>query len=135
MNEEIINEAAFAAKIDLYGETAAKIKAMEELQTIRKIMIESYAKNNGINRFKTDLCAFAMKAGTAALKKKPGLTDADVVALLMKNEVLRGFVAPSFDAAKIKAHVAALEDPNEFLVDFGLRLTEPGRHLEIRPRK
>lgn len=134
MNEEIMNEAAFAAKIDLYGKTAAEIKATEELQTIRKLMLESYAKANRINRFKTDLFSFAMKAGTAALRRTEGVKDEDVVALLLQSEVLRDFVVTGYDAAKIKAHVAALEDPNEFLVDFGLRLTEPGRHLEIRAR-
>jgi len=132
---KITSEAAFAKTIDTYGELQGKIEALQDEAKILKTLLELYAHETGTNRYRTSRHLFRMDRGSAALKRRNGISEKDVVALLMKSEALRAFVYASYDAEAIKEHAATVDDPEELLEGVGLYLTEPGRYAKVKPLK
>lgn len=130
---KITSEAAFAKTIDTYGELQGKIEALQDEAKILKTLLELYANETGTNSYRTSRHQFKMDRGSAALKRRNGISEKDVVALLMKSETLSAFVYESYDAEAIKEHAATVDDPEEMLEGVGLYLTEPGRHAKVKP--
>lgn len=132
MKTKIENEKEFAAAIDQFGRAQDDIAKRNDEAKVLKGMIEAYAKENRVSRFKTDEYALRMKKADPSLKRMSEVTESSVVALLKKDESTRDFVAETYNAAAIKSHFAALDDPNDALARYGLYFTSTTPHAEVK---
>jgi len=129
---KIENVDEFAAAIDQFGDALAAIEERRAEANVLKQMLETYANANGINRHKTDRYVLSLKKSGAALRCKSGITADAVVAALQRSEVGKAYVVPSYDAEALKRDFGKDDAGLEQLGNFGLILTEPKRHAEVK---
>ena len=133
-NLTIETEAEFGEAIDSYGELITEIEALNERAKLAKTRIELYATANGVKRHTTERFRLTMKKGAPALKRQFGVEEADAIALMKKSEVGRAYLVESYDSAALKRDFAGSSDGAELIESFGLMLTEPKPHAEVKAR-
>ena len=132
MNDiEITNEAELKASIDALGELNAEIERSRKRSSLMKARIEIYASANKIKRYAGDKFKLVMKKCSAALRMKPGFTESDVVALMLKKETLKPYVEKTYASEALKRDFAATDDGLALLDEVGLMMTEPKPHVLI----
>ena len=132
MTTKIENEADFIQSIDTYGEKSAAIARTSDELKILKQMLELYANEHKITRQNAERYRLVMKKGSAALRCQAEVSDADVVALLKKSKIGAEYVVSTYDSAALKRDFGHSDDGRERLAEFGLMLTEPKKHAEVK---
>jgi len=131
---KIKTETEFARIIDSYAEILARIDSLKKESKLQKTLLELYACETGTNSYRTKNTIFKMERGAPALRRREGVSEEAVVALLEKDDIMRGFVHVTYDGDAIKSHVAKLAEPEKALAAFDLYLTEPERHAKVKSR-
>ena len=132
MNIKINSDTEFLKAIDAFGKLTDLINAKKSEAKIQKELLELYARENSIRSMEADSYRLTMKRGSAALRMQPGLKDSDVIALLEKSELGRGYIIPTYDSAALKRNLGSTAEGRDELESFGLKLTEPQLHAEVR---
>jgi len=132
MKTNIENEKEFASVIDQLGRAQDEIERNKAAAKVLREMLELYATKNKVKSFKTADYALRMVKDAPSLKRSVGVSEANVVALLRKDETTRDFITESYNSTALKNHVAALDNPDEKLASLGLYLTHTVPHAEIK---
>jgi len=134
MKTKIENENEFTAAIDQYGDALAAIEIRKSEADVLKQMLEAYALENKVNRQATDAYVLTMKKGDAALRRAGGVNECDVVAELKRSETGKAYLTLTYDNKALKRDLAGTEEGREQLAAFGLVLTVPQKHAEVKAR-
>jgi len=134
MKTKIENDKEFAAAIDQYGDALAEIETQKAEADVLKQMLESYALENKVNRQATDKYVLTMKKESPALRRAAGVNECDVVAELKRSETGKAYLVHTYDNKALKRDLAGTDAGREQLAAFGLYLTEPQKHVEVKAR-
>jgi len=134
MKTKIENEREFAEVIDQFGAAQDEIEAKKSEADVLKQMLEAYALENKVNRQTTGAYVLTMKKGESALRRAAGVSECDVVAELKRSETGKAYLALTYDNKALKRDLAGTDDGREQLAAFGLVLTVPQKHAEVKAR-
>ena len=132
MTTKIENETDFIKAIDAFGDLISEIDKKKREMSIDKQVLELYANEHKITRQNGERYRLVMKKGSPALRCQPDVSDADVVALLKRTNLGAKYVVPTYDSVALKHDFGGSDDGREHLAEFGLMLTEPRRHAEVK---
>jgi len=136
MDDTIKNEADLTSVINEYGDIAAEIVKQQKRLEIKKAQLEEYCERNNLKKFNTarySFC-FAMK-GQSLLRTEKSVTTADVVAALRKDKDGKNFIYEDYDKAALKDFALGLDNTEEWLENFQLKLAKERTEIKVTPRK
>jgi len=134
MKTRIENEKEFAAAIDQYGKALAVIETRKAEADVLKQMLEAYALENKVSSLATDDYVLTMKKEAPSLRRAAGVNESDVVSVLKRSESGKAYLVVTYDNKALKRDLAGTDEGREQLAAFGLVLTEPQKHAEVKAR-
>jgi len=133
MKTKIETEKEFATAIDQYGEALEVIAARKAEADVLKQMLEAYALEKKVSRQVTESYVLTMKKDAPSLRRAAGVNECDVVSELKRSEAGKAYLVVTYDNKALKRDLAGTETGREQLAAFGLALTEPQKHAEVKP--
>ena len=130
---EIGDKAEFLAVIDEIGDLQTQVESLRKQIGTRLASATAWALEHPHEAFERGGCGaterydYGLEAASRALRRLPGVSQEQVVALLSADETMAGYVYSAYDTKQIGEDYGGNAKKRESVKAFGLCFTEPGK--------